>query len=623
MDKDGRARGGTRARGITVPRPTGPRHSPFWDAGCGTLSARPGSDRRQPEAAADGVLEPVTRSCPATSPVTKPRRSRPPCSTSRSCRRCRPSRSRRRRADAEPPARPARRSRGPGRPRPPRVISRSIGADSSRPSVRRDVEAGHRARGAVPVDGRRPPRGAARRVAVDHVGVAGAGRVRERPRSGRRPRPRAGGTLSRPVRSATRGELGLAQPDVEVEAERPADLLAQERAPASGRRPGARPRRPGGRRAAPTRPHAVPGSQRGCCAASSAHIRSQSRSASAGAGSLEHDDARTWWLSTWRSVVARRPSPASTSPAARRGPAPRGRRAPARTRPRTAWSPSTASPGCPRPTAACRPRRRTRPTGRRPSAPRCHTATAAPVAPAASCSSSTASNTSRTGANVGGRRALGVHAPMVAASVAGCAPTDLFTVASRANVPPFHVMDLLAAAARAAAQPRRPAQPGRRASRRRPRRCRCARRPSGRSTSRCSATPSRSASPSCARRSPATTAGCTGSTSTPTTSWSPPGRPAASCSRSSRPSRPGDRVAIARPGYACYRNVLTALGCEVVELAGRTGDAVPADRRDARGARRAGAGAGGRQPRQPHRHDAGARASSPRSRPGARSTACS
>jgi aspartate/methionine/tyrosine aminotransferase len=28
----------------------------------------------------------------------------------------------------------------------------------------------------------------------------------------------------------------------------------------------------------------------------------------------------------------------------------------------------------------------------------------------------------------------------------------------------------------------------------------------------------------------------------------------------------GDRVAMARPGYACYRNVLTALGCEVVEL---------------------------------------------------------
>jgi aspartate/methionine/tyrosine aminotransferase len=28
----------------------------------------------------------------------------------------------------------------------------------------------------------------------------------------------------------------------------------------------------------------------------------------------------------------------------------------------------------------------------------------------------------------------------------------------------------------------------------------------------------------------------------------------------------GDRVAIARPGYPCYHNVLTALGCEVVEL---------------------------------------------------------
>jgi aspartate/methionine/tyrosine aminotransferase len=28
----------------------------------------------------------------------------------------------------------------------------------------------------------------------------------------------------------------------------------------------------------------------------------------------------------------------------------------------------------------------------------------------------------------------------------------------------------------------------------------------------------------------------------------------------------GDRVALARPGYPCYRNVLTALGCEVVDL---------------------------------------------------------
>ncbi len=35
----------------------------------------------------------------------------------------------------------------------------------------------------------------------------------------------------------------------------------------------------------------------------------------------------------------------------------------------------------------------------------------------------------------------------------------------------------------------------------------------------------------------------------------------------------GDRVAIGRPGYPCYRNVLTALGCEVVEL-----DTGPEDR---------------------------------------------
>ena len=29
---------------------------------------------------------------------------------------------------------------------------------------------------------------------------------------------------------------------------------------------------------------------------------------------------------------------------------------------------------------------------------------------------------------------------------------------------------------------------------------------------------------------------------------------------------PGDRMAIASPGYPCYRNILTALGCEVIEL---------------------------------------------------------
>ena len=41
----------------------------------------------------------------------------------------------------------------------------------------------------------------------------------------------------------------------------------------------------------------------------------------------------------------------------------------------------------------------------------------------------------------------------------------------------------------------------------------------------------------------------------------------------------GDRVAMARPGYPCYRNVLTALGCEVVEIPTGPDDPLPADRR--------------------------------------------
>ena len=44
---------------------------------------------------------------------------------------------------------------------------------------------------------------------------------------------------------------------------------------------------------------------------------------------------------------------------------------------------------------------------------------------------------------------------------------------------------------------------------------------------------------------------------------------------------------MARPGYPCYRNVLTALGCEVVEIADRPGDPLPADGRAGRRAARA------------------------------------
>ena len=43
----------------------------------------------------------------------------------------------------------------------------------------------------------------------------------------------------------------------------------------------------------------------------------------------------------------------------------------------------------------------------------------------------------------------------------------------------------------------------------------------------------------------------------------------------------GDRVALTRPGYPAYRNILASLGCEVVELRLRPRAAVPADRRDA------------------------------------------
>ncbi len=43
----------------------------------------------------------------------------------------------------------------------------------------------------------------------------------------------------------------------------------------------------------------------------------------------------------------------------------------------------------------------------------------------------------------------------------------------------------------------------------------------------------------------------------------------------------GDRVAIASPGYPCYRNILSALGCEVVELPCGPRDPFPADGADA------------------------------------------
>ena len=101
--------------------------------------------------------------------------------------------------------------------------------------------------------------------------------------------------------------------------------------------------------------------------------------------------------------------------------------------------------------------------------------------------------------------------------------------------------------------------------RRRPR-CRCGRRPSARSTATCSATPRRPACRSCARPSPGTTGAWHGidvsADDVVVTTGSSGGFLLAFLAA----FEAGDRVAIARPGYPCYRNVLTALGCEVVEL---------------------------------------------------------
>ncbi len=144
-------------------------------------------------------------------------------------------------------------------------------------------------------------------------------------------------------------------------------------------------------------------------------------------------------------------------------------------------------------------------------------------------------------------------------------PTELFTVANRANVPPFHVMDLLAAAAErrrthgdlldlVAGQPSTPAPAPVRAAAHRAldeevlgytpalgipalREAICAhhRRVHGLDVS------------------PDDVVVTTGSSGGFLLAFL-------------AAFEPGDRVAIARPGYPCYRNVLTALGCEVVEL---------------------------------------------------------
>ena len=68
---------------------------------------------------------------------------------------------------------------------------------------------------------------------------------------------------------------------------------------------------------------------------------------------------------------------------------------------------------------------------------------------------------------------------------------------------------------------------------------------------------------------------------------------------------PGDRVAVACPGYPPYRHILTALGCEPVMIEISAGDALgDHGRRAARGASpHAAQGRAGRKPGQSDRHD--------------------
>ena len=143
--------------------------------------------------------------------------------------------------------------------------------------------------------------------------------------------------------------------------------------------------------------------------------------------------------------------------------------------------------------------------------------------------------------------------------------TDRMQVAHRANVPPFHVMDLLAAAQRRQATPRRPGQ-----LRRRPavdrraeggaRGGQAAARRGGARLHR------RDRHPRAARGDRRPPPAYVGIDVTLDDVVITTGSSGGFLLAFLAAFEPGDRVVMARPGYACYRNVLTALGCEVVEI---------------------------------------------------------
>ena len=145
--------------------------------------------------------------------------------------------------------------------------------------------------------------------------------------------------------------------------------------------------------------------------------------------------------------------------------------------------------------------------------------------------------------------------------------TDRWQVASRANVPPFHVMDLLAAAAERQRTPRRPARPAGRAAEHRRARAGARRRRSGC----CECDDPLGYTPAIgilelreaiAEHHQRTYGVDVDPDEVIVTTGSSGGFLLAFLAA----FEVGDKVAMARPGYPCYRNVLTALGIEVVEI---------------------------------------------------------
>ena len=138
-------------------------------------------------------------------------------------------------------------------------------------------------------------------------------------------------------------------------------------------------------------------------------------------------------------------------------------------------------------------------------------------------------------------------------------------VALRAGIPPFYVMDVWLAAASASAATATWST-CRRASPAPARRSRCGPRPPRRCRPTSSATPWHWASPNFVRRSRGRMRTGTDWTSTADDVVVTTGSSGGFLLAFLACFDVGDRVAMASPGYPCYRNILSALGCEVVEI---------------------------------------------------------